>query len=65
MVLKQGASQHGVRRADLHLRSHMGHILSHCLGAASVKVSIAKTGNVPSLNSDVEDGLSCSHEEKG
>lgn len=54
-----------VRRADLHLRPHMGHILSHRLGAASVKVSTAKTGNVPSLSRDVGDGLSCSHGEKG
>lgn len=58
-------NRRGMRTADLHLRPHMGHILSHRLGAASVKVSIAKTGNVPSLNSDVEDGHSWSHEEKG
>lgn len=58
-------NRRGMRRADLHLRPRTGHFLSHRLGAASVKVSNAKTGNVPSLYSDAEDGHSCSHEEKG
>lgn len=56
-------NRRGMRGADLHLRPRRGNILSHRLGAASGKVSAAKTGNVPSLNSEVEDGLSCSHEE--
>jgi len=34
-----------MRRPDLHLRPHVGHILSHCRGAALVKVLTGKTGN--------------------